>query len=198
MNPDSSATVLALDVGTSSTRAILFDAQGDKIGAAGQIEYSQSTTFDGGVETDADALLEHTAQCIDALLKTTNARPVAVACSCFWHSLMAVDEHDRPLTPLFSWADNRAAPWIPALRATLDEEQTHARTGCVFHTSYWPAKLLWLHHTRPELFSSSTRSRTRWIGFGEYLALKLCGQSLSSLSMASGTGVFNQNNCDWD
>ena len=194
MNPDSSPIVLALDVGTSSTRAILFDAQGDKIGVASQIEYSQTTTFDGGVETDADALLEHTAQCIDLLLKTTDARPVAVACSCFWHSLMAIDEHDRPLTPLISWADNRAAPWIPALRATLDEQQAHARTGCVFHTSYWPAKLLWLHHTRPELFTSSTR----WIGFGEYLALKFCGQSRSSLSMASGTGLFNQNNCDWD
>ena len=199
MNPDSSPLILALDVGTSSTRAILFDAQGDKIGAASQIEYSQTTTFDGGVETDADVLLERTAQCIDALLKTTNAQPTAVqptavACSCFWHSLMAIDEGDKPLTPLFSWADNRAAPWIPALRATLNEEETHARTGCVFHTSYWPAKLLWLHHTRPELFASSTR----WISFGEYLALKLCGTARSSLSMASGTGLFNQNHCDWD
>ena len=175
MNPDSSPLILALDVGTSSTRAILFDAKGDKIGEAAQIEYSQSTTPDGGVETDANALLERTAQCVDELLKTTNACPTAVACSCFWHSLMAVDANGNALTPLYSWADNRAAPWIPALRATLDEEETHARTGCVFHTSYWPAKLLWLHHTRPELFNSSTR----WIGFGEYLALKWCGESRS-------------------
>ncbi len=194
MNPDSSPTILALDAGTSSTRAILFDAKGDKIGAPAQIEYSQSTTPDGGVETDADALLQRTLQCVDELLKTTNVQPIAVACSCFWHSLMAVDQNGKALTPLYSWADNRAAPWIPALRATLDEEETHARTGCVFHTSYWPAKLLWLHHTRPELFASSTR----WISFGEYLALKLCGQARASLSMASGTGLFNQNNCDWD
>lgn len=193
-----SSAVLALDIGTSSTRAILFDAQGDKIGDVAQIAYAQSTTPDGGVETDADALLERTAQCIDALLKTTNAQIVAVAASCFWHSLMAVDAQNQALTPLFSWADNRAAPWIPALRATLDEDETHARTGCVFHTSYWPAKLLWLHHTKPELFTSSTRSPIRWIGFGEYLALKWCDNARISLSMASGTGLFHQNNCDWD
>lgn len=231
-NAKRNAKVLALDVGTSSTRAILFDARGAKIGLVAQIEYSQTTTSDGGVETDADALLEHTLACIDQILanatpekeesalKTSNSasttsqatktersndeRPndenlsgapiLAVACSCFWHSLMAIDADGNALTPLFSWADNRAAPWIPALRATLSEDDAHARTGCVFHTSYWPAKLLWLHHTRPELFVSSTR----WIGFGEYLALKLCGTARASLSMASGTGIFDQNACDWD
>jgi gluconokinase len=76
----------------------------------------------------------------------------------------------------------------------LDEPSTHARTGCVFHPSYWPAKLLWLHQTRPELFTPATR----WMSFGEYFALKLSGETRVSLSMASGTGLFHQNNCDWD
>ena len=195
MNSDHISSVLALDIGTSSVRAILFDARGQKIGDASQIAYAQSTTPDGGIETDADTLLERLAQCIDALLKT-NARPIAVACSCFWHSLMAVDARGNALSPLFSWADNRAAPQVAVLRATLDEDETHARTGAVFHPSYWPAKLLWLHRTKPELFASSTR----WIGFGEYLALKWCDLKApkTSLSMASGSGIFNQKTCDWD
>lgn len=188
------AIIVALDIGTSSTRAILFDQNGHKVGDAAQQHYEQTTTPDGGVEVDADYLLELTARCIDEVLGASPAAPVAVAASCFWHSLMAVDAQGRPLTPLFSWADNRAAPWIGPLRATLDEEETHERTGCVFHTSYWPAKLLWLHHTRAELFVEGTR----WISFGEYICQQLFGHSVCSLSMASGTGLFNQNNCDWD
>jgi gluconokinase len=107
---------------------------------------------------------------------------------------MAVDSNDRALSPVYSWADNRAAPWGGPLHATLDETSAHARTGCVFHTSYWPVKLLWLHHTRPEWFGDDVR----WMSFGEYIALRLFGRAKVSLSMASGTGIFHQNHCDWD
>jgi len=187
-------SILALDIGTSSTRALLFDLHGDKIGDAAQKPYDQTTTPDGGVETDADALLELTCACIDELSARAQGEILAVAASCFWHSLLAVDESGNALSPLYSWADNRAAPWIAPLCATLDKDAAHARTGCVFHTSYWPAKLLWLHHTRPELFGPDTR----WMSFGEYLELKLFGAARVSLSMASGTGIFHQAKCDWD
>ncbi len=198
-----SPLVVALDIGTSSTRAIAFDAAGRKVGRAAQRAYAQSTTPDGGVETDADALLELTALCLDELLLQLDAAgvlaapPVAVATSCFWHSLLGVGPDGRPRTPLFSWADNRAAPWLEPLRAALDEDAAHARTGCVLHTSYWPAKLLWLAEARPELFDAA-RGQTRWMSFGEYLELQLFGQARVSLSMASGTGLFHQNDCRWD
>jgi gluconokinase len=189
-----SPLVVALDLGTSSVRAILFDAQGVKIGQAAQRHYTQSTTPDGGVETDVDALFQLVLQCLDDVVKQTPGSIIAVAASCFWHSLMAMDEKGQALSPLYSWADNRAAPWVPALRAILPESETHARTGCVFHPSYWPAKLLWLHHTQPQWFDSSTR----WISFGEYIAQRLFGRAQVSLSMASGTGFFHQESCDWD
>ena len=107
---------------------------------------------------------------------------------------MAVGADDQPRTAVISWADNRAAAWISTLRRVLDEDECHARLGCVFHTSYWPAKLLWLRDERPELF----KSPLRWMGFGEYLGLKWCGQARSSLAMASGTGLLDQNKAEWD
>jgi gluconokinase len=193
MNSDQSL-VLALDIGTSSTRALAFDTRGHKVGPTAQQPYEQETTPDGGVEVDADELFELTARCIDELLLHIEGPIIAIGTSCFWHSLMAVDENGKALTKVLSWADNRAAAWVAPLRALLDETSTHARTGCVFHPSYWPAKLLWLQTSRPELFAPGTR----WISFGEYLALKLSGESRVSLSMASGTGLFDQNDCIWD
>ena len=186
--------VVALDVGTSSVRALAFDAQGRKVGQEAQIPYSQKTLPDGGVEIDADFLLDLLGRCLDQLLPTLKQPVEAVATSCFWHSLMAVDEAGHPRTAVLSWADNRAAAWIGGLRRVMNEDECHARLGCVFHTSYWPAKLLWLRDERPELFQNPLR----WMGFGEYLGLQWCGEARSSLAMASGTGLFDQNRANWD
>ena len=186
--------VVALDIGTSSVRAIAFDAQGRKVGQEAQIPYSQKTLPDGGVEVDANKLLGLLRECLDQLLPNLKQPVAAVAISCFWHSLMAVDEEGTPRTSVISWADNRAAAWIAMLRRVMNEDESHARLGCVFHTSYWPAKLLWLRDARPELFQSPLK----WMGFGEYLGLKWCGQARVSLAMASGTGLFDQNARNWD
>ena len=186
--------VVALDIGTSSVRAIAFDARGRKVGGEAQIPYAQKTLPDGGVEVDADFLLDLLGRCLDQLLPNLKQPIEAVAISCFWHSLMAIDADGKPQTAVISWADNRAAAWISTLRRVMNEDECHARLGCVFHTSYWPAKLLWLRDERPELFASPLR----WMGFGEYLGLQWCGQARSSLAMASGTGLFDQNAKTWD
>ncbi len=190
--------IIALDIGTSSTRAIAFDTAGRKFGEAAQISYEQTTTSDGGVEIEADFLLDLTAQCLDQLLASLEAENevLGVSISCFWHSLMAVDDAGNALTPVLSWADNRAAAYVPVLRALMDETASHARLGCVFHTSYWPAKLLYLRDNRPELFAADPKPR--WTGFGEYLRAKWCGDARMSLAMASGTGLFAQNEADFD
>ena len=186
-------------MGTSSVRAMLFDAHGRALPKAeAQIPYAQTTTGDGGVETDAEALLALTVRCLGQLLKATDketaGRIAGVGISCFWHSLVGVGEESRAVTPLFSWADTRARTQAAALQAEMDEAAYHARTGCVLHTSYWPAKLRWLHETRGAEFGLVRH----WMSFGEYVALRLFGEAKCSLSMASGTGLFDPNAKAWD
>ena len=189
-----SPLIVALDIGTSSARAIAFNLRGEKAAAEAQIPYDQTTTPDGGVEVDANFLLDLAARCLDQLLPQLQGEVAAVGISCFWHSLLAVDDAGNARTGVLSWADNRAAAWIHALRARLHEDEVHARTGCVFHTSYWPAKLLWLRDERPELFDQPSK----WLGFGDFLAHQWFGAARVSVSMASGTGLLDQNTCDWD
>ena len=193
------AIILTLDMGTSSIRAMLFDARGRALPQAeAQIAYAQTTTGDGGVEADAEALLGLTVRCVRQLLQATDretaGRIAGVGLSCFWHSLVGVGEGGRAVTPLFSWADTRARAQAGQLQKDLDEAAYHARTGCVLHTSYWPAKLRWLHETRGAEFGQARR----WMSFGEYAALRLFGETKCSLSMASGTGLFDPNTKAWD
>ncbi len=193
------ALILTLDMGTSSVRAMLFDVRGRAVpNAEAQIAYAQTTTADGGVQTDPEALLALTVSCLKQLLRKTpkdiRARVAGVGVSCFWHSLVGVDEAGRAVTPLFSWADSRALGQAAKLKSEMDAYAYHQRTGCVLHPCYWPAKLRWLQETSPESFGKARL----WMSFGEYLESRLFGSASCSLSMASGTGLLNQNAKEWD
>jgi gluconokinase len=108
--------------------------------------------------------------------------------------LLGFDAGHRPVTPLFLWADSRSARDAGVLRDALDEEALHARTGCHLHASYWPAKLRWLARERP----AEARRVAHWGSIGEYLELALFGEAATSLSMASGTGLLDQEALRWD
>lgn len=191
----SSALLLGLDIGTSGVRATLFDERCREItGASVHTARNLTTDF---AEMDAASLFELVVQTIDDLFATpfaTGTHIKLISVSCFWHSLMGVDSDNRATTPVFGWADTRSANAVYELRATLDEKELHRRTGCRFHSSYWPAKLLWLRAEQASVFDNTRR----WMGFGEYVVLRLFGDTAASVSMASATGLFNQANCDWD
>lgn len=188
--------VLALDIGSSGARAALFDEQGREIlGANVRADYGRAST--DFATFDAETLLEQVAKTIDTLFAkfpgpTTRIELISV--SCFWHSLMGVDDAGKATTPVLGWADSRAVDAVYELRSEFDEAKTHARTGCRFHTSYWPVKLRRLQTEEPSRF----RATSQWLSFADYLALQFFDETAASVSMASGTGLFNQFTCGWD
>lgn len=189
---------LSLDVGTSSVRAALYDREGNEIeDTAARTNRNLSTTVEGGAELDADLALAQVAQTIDAALNHSSqiiSKIEVVAVSCFWHSLVGCDGAGRAVTPVYTWADTRAARAAEELKKQFDEREMHNRTGCRFHSSYWPAKLLWLQQEQTEIY----RSVSCWMSFAEFLTLRLFGETAASVSMASGTGLLDVRRCAWD
>src|SRR5438132_8313154 len=155
--------VLALDLGTSSVRAVVFDTRGAMLQKTlTDLPYKVRTTDAGEVSSDPDVLVKLIAQSIDGAMKAARKAKVtilAVGVSCYWHSLMGVDRAGRPTTELLTWADTRSAQETLGMRTHFDERAYHARTGCFFHASYWPAKLRWLRATR----RAAVRRTVRWI-----------------------------------
>lgn len=186
--------ILSIDVGTSSVRAIVYDAVGRATDAAVRTPCEMDTTQDGGVCIDADRLTEIVSTTLDRLFEMSVPRISAVGVCTFWHNVVGVGTDGIAVTPLISWADTRPGGVIPELKSLLDETETHARTGCMIHPSYLPAKLLWLSRTHPEAFCKAER----WMSFGEYLFLRYFGHTACSLSMASGTGLLDVGRCRWD
>ncbi len=191
-------TILTLDVGTSSVRTLLFDADGRQVPAFGsQLPYEVATTADGGVEMDADrlcVLVFRSLTAIHAQIEAAGAAVSAFACCTFWHNLLGVDADGKAITPILHPFDTRSAAAAAELSRRIDGSAQHGRTGCVLHPSYLPAKLLWLSEARPELF----RAAKSWMSFGEYFFLKVFGKAAGSTSMMSGSGLWNQNRNDYD
>lgn len=189
---------LALDIGTSSVRAALYDRDANVLPRTSvKIERALTSTIDGGAEIDADVAFEQVVTAIDAVLdKTKNIKgEIECVASCsFWHSLVGIDAKGRPTTKVLSWADRRSREYSVVLKERFDEALIHDRTGAHFHSSFWPAKLLWFRRENPAIFEKTSM----WLSLSDYLALKLFGTPVTSVSMASGTGIFDQRKCVWD
>lgn len=190
--------VLAIDIGTSSVRALLFDADGNQIeDTESQKSWVLTETADGGLTADANDLLELVCSTIDATLHHSGTRShdiSAVGCTAFWHSMLGLDKADKPCSPVYMWIDNRSK--ADAHRLREDQELSlvmRGETGCRPHSSYWPAKLTWLRRT-----DSETDGRARhWVSFSDYLMLQLTGTLATSICMASGTGLLDIRTCEW-
>src|SRR5665213_1086195 len=176
-------SVLALDVGSSSVRAQRFDERAEPLDDLLQERY------DGH---DPDEI-------VGLVRKVVAGRDEgvdAIGASCFMHSLVALDATGRPLTPVLGWRDTRsagAAEWLR--RRVPDAAAVHARTGAPLHPSFWPSKLAWLAEAEPETF----RRSKRFVSFCDYLYTELLGvEPVTSLSIASGTGLLDLTTGGWD
>ena len=114
---------------------------------------------------------------------------VVAGISCFFHTIVGLDEACRPLTPVLSWADTTSTTEAQLLHATIDAGRAHACTGVPVHAGYWPARILRLRQEQPAI--------RRWAGFPELLAEAWFGEAVVSLSMASGTGLVDRARGAW-
>jgi gluconokinase len=122
-------------------------------------------------------------------MRAKGAKPAAVSVDTFWHSILGVASDGKPTTPVFHPFDNRSAKAAAELATRVDNLGQHARTGCMLHSSYPPAKLLWLSGAQPEAF----RATAHWMSVGEYLFLQFFGKAAASTSMVSACGLWDQN-----
>ena len=188
------ARILALDIGTSSIRATIYNDRLRPVRAAAHVRYAWHAAIDGSVELPAARLERIVSTAIDGALEGLRGGVDAVAAAAFWHSLVGVDAAGRAVTPVLPWSDTRASAEATALRQELDEARVHARTGCRLHPTYWPARLRWFKRHDPRAFARVAR----WMSFPAYLERRWLGRDGESVSQASGTGMLASPPAAWD
>ncbi|MBP6002329.1 MAG: gluconokinase [Pyrinomonadaceae bacterium] len=189
---------LTLDIGSSSVRAALYDADANPIPRSSvKIPRSFNVTPDGGFEIDTKSAIEQIESAIDQILAKTSqlVGEIGYVASCsFWHSLVGVEANGKYTPKVLGWADTRSRAFTDVLRKRFDETVVHNRTGARFHSSFWPAKLMWLRSEFPDAFSRAAI----FLSFSDLIGLRFFDELATSVSMASGTGIFDIRKCDWD
>lgn len=189
--------VLVLDMGTSSLRALVFDARARQVDTL-----AARRTYHARAEQDGESTLSP-AELFDALVAVLDeivarlagqTEIAAVAATSLAYNVLGVDPDGLPLTPAYLYSDTRNAQAVEQLRAAHDWQPIYARTGCPLHTGYLVPRLVWLRETEPERFQRAAQ----WLSLYEYFMRRLFGRARLSHSFASWSGMLNQAALDWD
>jgi gluconokinase len=200
MTADPSPLVLVIDIGTSSVRGALYDARAQRLEATTAREpHAMVGGPDGSSEAAADDVAACVERVVDAVLAASGgsaARITGVGLDTLAATLVGADDAGRPLTPLYTYADNRSPEDVEELRAEMDGEAVLQRTGCPLHTAYWPVRLRWLRRAHP---AAAARVAT-WMDLGTFLYRRWFGRGdvPVSYSIASWTGLLDRRKLRWD
>ncbi|MCD2198228.1 gluconokinase [Actinomycetospora endophytica] len=190
--PTDPDAVLAVDLGTTSTKAVLFAPDGTVLGE-GDAGYPLAEPEPGAAVQDPEAIWEAVGDAVAAA--AAGHRPVVVVFSGAMHGLLGVDDRGDPVGPLLTWADSRAAGVAAAWRAgAVDTLALQRRTGTPVHAMSPLCKLAWLRRDRPSLHAAAAR----WGGLKEFVVGRATGRRVTDASCASGTGLRDLRSRTWD
>ena len=186
-----SGAMVGLDVGTSSARALAFDRHGRLLASAAR-SYELVHPGPGRAELDPKVVTDAACSALAEVRSQTAVR--AVALSTFMHSITALDDRDRPLSRLVTWADARSAAQTTRLAQADDALALYQRTGVPLHPMSPLTKLLWFAEEEPEVF----RNAARWVSIKELLLHRLTDEWVVDRSVASASGLLQLETGDWD
>ena len=192
--------VLALDQGTSSSRAILFD-HGGNIVSVSQQEYPISYPQPGWVEQSAEDIWQTQSYVAwDALNKIGAAasQVAAIGISNQRETTIVWDRAGKPISNAIVWQDRRTADSCDALRAAGLEPKFRARTGLLLDPYFSGTKVKWL---LDHISGARTRAENGELMFGTvdtWLLYRLCGVHATDYSNASRTLMYNVFDLRWD
>ena len=197
-----SPLVLAIDQGTTSSRAVLYDPATFAVVASAQQEIEQHYPRDGWVEHEPEDLWYSVARTAREALATARRSPADVAAVGITNqreTLVVWDRaNGRPVHRAIVWQDRRTTDFCRTHAA--DQPWLAARTGLVLDPYFSATKLHWLLAHRPDLRSAAERGELACGTVDAFLIWRLTGGAVhaTDASNASRTLLFNIHSMSWD
>jgi glycerol kinase len=197
------AFVLAIDQGTTSSRALVVDGRG-VIRGTGQVAFRQHFPRPGWVEHDPLEIWTSTLEAIGGALRAAGAQTRDLAAIGITNQRETVVAWDRrtgePAGPAIVWQDRRTAAICEELRAAGHERLVQERTGLTIDPYFSGTKLAWLFGHDPELRVRARRGEVAAGTIDAWLLWNLSGgaRHATDLSNASRTMLFDIHRARWD
>lgn len=195
--------ILAIDQGTTSSRAIVFDTQGNAI-ATGQEEFKQHYPNNGWVEHDANDIWQSTLRSCRAAIEQasigandilgigiTNQRETTI----LWDR-----QSGEPIANAIVWQDRRTSDYCQQLRDQGHEQSIQEKTGLLLDPYFSASKIRWLLDSIPGARAKADVGQLAFGTVDSFLLWKLSGgkSHCTDATNASRTMLFNIHQQCWD
>ena len=195
--------VLALDQGTTSSRALLFDQEGT-IRSVAQQEFAQIFPQPGWVEHDPEQIVSsQVAVALEALAKV-RARPQEVAAIGIANqretTIVWSRETGEPVCNAIVWQDRRTADFCERLRSEGHSPLIQQRTGLLIDSYFSASKISWILENVPDARAHAEAGKLAFGTVDTWLLWKLTAGRVyaTDASNASRTMLFNIHTGAWD
>jgi glycerol kinase len=193
--------ILALDQGTTSSRAILFNHSGQVHGCAQQ-EFRQVFSHPGWVEHDPAEIWKSQLDVARQVMKECGIDATDIAAIGIANQRETTVVWDRRTGEAISnaivWQDRRTAGICDALREAGHADLFQRKTGLVLDAYFSGTKVKWLLDNIPGARDRAERGELAFGTVDSWLISKLCGQHVTDTSNASRTLMFNIHTLSWD
>jgi len=192
--------VLALDQGTSSSRAILFD-HGGKAVASAQQPFEQIYPQPGWVEHDPEEIWQTQLATAKDALKQAKASPADIAAIGITNqreTAVIWDRDGRPIANAIVWQDRRTASLCDGLRSRGLEPLFRERTGLLLDPYFSGTKVKWLLDNVSGARQRADRGELMFGTIDSWLLYRLAGIHVTDYTNASRTLLYNIFDLRWD
>ena len=195
--------ILAIDQGTTSTRALIFNESGDVVGSAQQ-EFNQHFPANGWVEHDVVEIWETTLNSCYNAIKQNNISVENITCIGITNQRETTVVWDRdsgvPIHRAIVWQDRRTSEYCEDLRSQGMQEIIQEKTGLLIDPYFSATKLRWLLDRVPNARKLAERGTLAFGTIDCYLLWRLTGgkSHYTDATNASRTMIFNIKEQKWD
>jgi len=188
-------TLLGLDVGTTSTKAVLFDLAGTELARAVSQPYRSDNPHPGWVQQDPEELwLAVLTSIREVMVQVSEGMHVVALCMAVQSgSTLAVDANGGPLYPLITWMDGRTKEIVQQWRDEGLQEQIRPLSGWSLYPGLCLPTIAWLSRYDPGVFAAARH----YFSVNDFLAYRLSGQYCTNPSNAGGMQLVNIHTGRW-
>lgn len=187
--------LLGIDVGTTSTKALLYDLSGIEVARASSPPYQNDTSTPGWVEQDPEQLWKALLDTITKVLQNAgndvNVRALSIAAQS--GSLIPADNEGNLVYPIITWLDGRTRDTVKEWKAAGYEGEVKAITGWSLYPGLCLPTIAWLGKNNPQVFKSTKH----FFSVNDFLVYRLTGKKITNPSNAGGMQLVDLSSMDW-
>ena len=188
-------TILGLDVGTTSTKAVLFDLAGEEVARGASRPYSNITRQPGWVEQEPEEVWQAVVTAVSQI--TAQIGPdVSVQAVCMAAqsgSLLPADGDGNPVHPIITWLDGRTEELVRQWREAGVQSQVKPISGWSLYPGLPLPTIAWLRQHDPDTFAAARR----YFSVNDFIAYRLTGQIATNPSNGGGMQLVDIRTGDW-